>query len=303
MDRDSASFLVDKRGALEKSPFPLFVETLAVTRPYPLHHHNFSEITVVLRGDAEHRTDDLTYHAAPGDVFLVTGNRNHCFSRVRNLTVTNVQYMEELLATSREELRREPGYRAFFELEPAMRRPDGLQSHLTLPPADLEYVAAICREMERETRERRPAYVFLARTIFVHLCGFLGRCYSRQPDARSQSLSRIGQALNFIDQRYATRISVPELAALARMSESAFLRNFKAAMRRSPVDYIVRRRVEAACRKLAHTELSVTDVAMEVGFNSIEYFSRKFREIMHASPREYRKRCRETPEAVGVAAG
>jgi hypothetical protein len=51
-------------------------------------------------------------------------------------------------------------------------------------------------------------------------------------------------------------------------------------MCRSPLDFLIWHRVEMACQNLAFVELSVTDVAMEVGFNNIEYFSQKFSTIM-----------------------
>ena len=292
------SLLVDKKELLEKSPFPLFVEIRSVVKPYPLHHHNFSEITVILHGEAEHQIGDLTCQAAVGDVFLFVGDKHHCFTKARDLKVINVQFAPELLGAALAELRREPGFRAFFELEPKARRSHGFRSRLTLLPAQLQYVASICEDMERETRERHVGFAFLTRIAFIHLCGYLGRCYSKLPGVKAQSLNRIGKALNRIEQCYYERITVPDLASLTNMSESAFLRNFKEAMHRSPVDYLIQYRIEKACQRLAGTEESVTDVALEVGFNSVEYFSRKFRELMRCAPRDYRLKNREEGRTV-----
>ncbi|HEU5314684.1 MAG TPA: helix-turn-helix transcriptional regulator, partial [Chloroflexota bacterium] len=65
---------------------------------------------------------------------------------------------------------------------------------------------------------------------------------------------------------------------------------FKVTFGETPHRYLQRRRVERSMFLLRETERSVTDICMDVGFNSLGTFSRTFREIVGTSPAEYRRR-------------
>lgn len=58
----------------------------------------------------------------------------------------------------------------------------------------------------------------------------------------------------------------------------------------TPSAYILRLRINEAARKLELTDRSITEVAMDVGFNDLTYFTRSFRSIFGCAPREHRKR-------------
>lgn len=56
----------------------------------------------------------------------------------------------------------------------------------------------------------------------------------------------------------------------------------------SPVDYVLRRRVTAACALMRGPSLNLTRVAIQAGFSDGNCFSRQFKRVMGQSPREYR---------------
>ncbi len=62
-----------------------------------------------------------------------------------------------------------------------------------------------------------------------------------------------------------------------------------------PQRYLTERRLERAAELLAGSDLPVTAVGLEVGVGSGPHFSRVFRENLHCSPREYRRRHRDGP--------
>lgn len=57
----------------------------------------------------------------------------------------------------------------------------------------------------------------------------------------------------------------------------------------SPIDFLIRQRIRQACRLLDGSQASVSAIASEVGFSDPYYFSRRFRNVMGVSPRDYRK--------------
>jgi AraC-like DNA-binding protein len=106
---------------------------------------------------------------------------------------------------------------------------------------------------------------------------------------------RMLRARDAMDRTYAQPLDVPALAAIALVSEAHFIRTFRATFGETPHRYLQRRRVERAMSRLRETDDTVTDICMRVGFTSLGTFSRTFREIVGASPSEYRARAADRP--------
>ena len=100
------------------------------------------------------------------------------------------------------------------------------------------------------------------------------------------------RAKDLIDREYARSLDVPALARAAHASTAHFSRGFKRAFGETPHQYLRRRRIERAKELLRETELSVTEVSLEVGFRSLGSFSAAFREVVGESPVDYARRWR-----------
>ena len=96
------------------------------------------------------------------------------------------------------------------------------------------------------------------------------------------------RARDAMDRDFALPLDVPNLAAVACVSEAHFIRTFKATFGETPHRYLQRRRVERAMYLLRTGDRSVTDVCMEVGFSSLGTFSRTFRDIVGETPSQFR---------------
>ncbi|BDD12666.1 AraC family transcriptional regulator (plasmid) [Fulvitalea axinellae] len=83
-------------------------------------------------------------------------------------------------------------------------------------------------------------------------------------------------------------LSLEELATLCHLSLSSFKRKFKEVFGESPKKYIVRKKVEKAAALLKRESLRISDVAYDVGFDSLATFNRNFASIYEKSPSEYR---------------
>ena len=71
---------------------------------------------------------------------------------------------------------------------------------------------------------------------------------------------------------------------------SNLMRVFRKATGQTPIEYLVRLRIQRAMDMLRNTDLTVTEIALEVGFNDSNYFTRQFRRILGESPRSFRQR-------------
>jgi transcriptional regulator GlxA family with amidase domain len=108
--------------------------------------------------------------------------------------------------------------------------------------------------------------------------------------AVEESNRRLLRARDAMDRTYAQPLDVPTLARIAHVSEAHFIRSFRATFGETPHRYLQRRRVERAMFLLRGTDLSVTEICLDVGFASLGTFSRTFHEIVGESPMAYRER-------------
>lgn len=101
---------------------------------------------------------------------------------------------------------------------------------------------------------------------------------------------RMLRARDAMDRAYAQPLDIPGLAGIAHVSEAHFIRTFRTTFGETPHRYLQRRRVERAMFLLRATDRSVTDICLDVGFNSLGTFSRSFQEIVGQAPTAYRER-------------
>jgi AraC-like DNA-binding protein len=100
------------------------------------------------------------------------------------------------------------------------------------------------------------------------------------------------RAKDLIDREYARPLDVAALAREAYASSAHFSRGFKRAFGETPHRYLLRRRIERSKELLRESELSVTEVSIEVGFRSLGSFSTAFRELVGEPPSRYAARWR-----------
>ena len=92
-----------------------------------------------------------------------------------------------------------------------------------------------------------------------------------------------------MEDNYAEKISVSDIAQIAGFSESHFMRYFKETMGTSFINYLKDYRLTMAARLLQSSDSSVLNIAAEVGFDNLSYFNRAFKEKFGVTPLKYRK--------------
>src|SRR5260221_9193196 len=117
-------------------------------------------------------------------------------------------------------------------------------------------------------------------------------------DSASQDpelLRRLLRAKDRMDAASHEDWPVRRLARVSGVSEAHFARSFKLAFGVPPHRYLLTRRIERATALLRDTDLSITEIAFQTGWESLGTFGRTFRDVTGESPGELRAREKDTP--------
>jgi AraC family transcriptional regulator len=107
---------------------------------------------------------------------------------------------------------------------------------------------------------------------------------------QQDDIERIHKVVKFIEQNLAKDLSLDDLAQLACYSPFHFQRIFKELMGETPKQLIKRLRLETAAHSIVlYPETSILEVAFQTGFNSLEAFSRAFKDYYSISPDFFKK--------------
>jgi len=93
----------------------------------------------------------------------------------------------------------------------------------------------------------------------------------------------------YIEEHVADDIPLATLAELARLSPYHFSRSFKSSFGMPPHRYHAHRRIERAKQLLANRELSITAIALDVGFSETSTFTAAFHRLTGQTPSRYRR--------------
>jgi AraC-like DNA-binding protein len=100
-------------------------------------------------------------------------------------------------------------------------------------------------------------------------------------------------AKDYVASHQSDPIKLEQIARALNVSKYHFCRSFKHATGLTFVEYLSRVRIEKAKILLHNNNLRVSEIAYEVGFQSITHFNRIFRKLVGYSPTEYRSRLAE----------
>ena len=99
----------------------------------------------------------------------------------------------------------------------------------------------------------------------------------------------IHQAVNFIEMNYSHSINIEDLASELNLNRKYMSKLFKEIVGVTPQNYLIRYRMERAAELMKNTSLSIGEIAQSVGYPDQLLFSRMFKKVMGAAPREHRK--------------
>lgn len=124
----------------------------------------------------------------------------------------------------------------------------------------------------------------------------IAEVYVSAINVNKKPIDKIGWIQNYIQQHYSENISMEQLAQMANLNTTYFSQAFKDKTGVTPYEFLLQIRFSTAKNMLLNTDKSCSEIADEVGFNSLSHFIYAFRNRYHITPNGFRKENRRLIE-------
>ncbi|MBQ5816375.1 MAG: helix-turn-helix transcriptional regulator [Oscillospiraceae bacterium] len=267
--------------------FPLNVykfrtDTVNVT----YHWHPEIELVYIEKGGFTVTINGESFEACEGDIILVNGGELHSMHRQGvEVCFRSVVFYPELLDFAN----KNPFQR--YVLEPLKKGRLCMPRRIT---SEDECYQKLKKQFLRTVSARKNDFPYAEQIIslyeFLLVLYKEGLLFSSESErAERDGVEVIKQAIAYIDEHISEKITLKELADSVNMSEKYFCSFFSKKTGSTPIEFVNHLRIEKACEMLKMHKTSVTEAALETGFESLSYFIRRFKRQMGVSPSQYKK--------------
>ena len=266
----------------------IFVDTKSRSSEYKMmdpHVHNHYELFYLSKGSCTFLMRSHSYNLVPGSVIIIPPNTPHIIhytSRQQSVRTSilfrepdvifkNIDFIGEMLKDGKHKL------------------------ILQIPPMYQVHVEQLIRNMEAEQRfndtKISPTMLSLCLIqLIIIINRFSTGIDTNLIDELHTTNRQVNLAATYINRNYNQRISLSDIADASGFSPNYLSRKFKEDTGIGVHEYLTYVRLNKAAIELAHTDHTITEVALNNGFSDSNYFKDAFHKAYGMSPRDYRKR-------------
>lgn len=224
-----------------------------------------------LNGEGEIEISNKVYSLKKGDAFIVDIPGNHCY----RLPPTSKEWDIIYLEFSKEAL---PLFKKLYGMKGNIIHLD-IDGNLAKLIVNI-YEKAVNNEFTDIYQNSKYAYEFIMNLI----------SYFLEQNHNKKLPSRIEASKKFIDENYNKNIGLEDIAEYVNLSKYHFTREFEKEVGMTPGKYITKARIKKSMELLLFSkDMNIEEIALEVGYNCGNYFSKVFKKYLGISPKEYRE--------------
>ena len=253
------------------------------------HWHDCLEISWVIRGPGRYFMEDRSSEMGAGDIIIINNMEPHRLEVDAGGMRQPVIVFDPCLVWSGSSQSLDRDYlRPFFE------RGSNFSNRIAADDPLISGLHPCLSTIAAEANGKRPVWQLAVKAQLLVLLTCLLRDFSPPEGlepfpARRQQILRLEDTLRFLEVNHPRDISLEEAAATCHLSPAYFSSYFKKSTGLGFVDWLNRLRINKAIELLERTELKVTTIALNVGFNSTATFNQSFRKFTGRTPSDYRR--------------
>lgn len=254
--------------------------------PYtPPHWHKAVELLLFVKGKTSCIFENGTFHAKPGDIYIINSHQVHASKRSRNAVYLCVHILPS------EMCKYVPNF-------------DQLSFSLTFAPDDQtkamahDQLRAHLLEILRQTEQPTAAYKLERQARLFAVTALLVKHFSQplaveETTLQRSDMTRLEPLLEYIQLHHTEELPLDDAASSLGLNKEYFCRLFKKNMGVSYLQYVYQVRTTAFCRELETSDDPIGEIAERHGFRDPKMLTQYFREIYGCTPSEKRKFFRE----------
>lgn len=267
--------------------FAFSIEPVAAMDFLP-HWHQDYEILYIFSGQQQIAVGDRLVELSAGQGLLIAPWQVHYYKKIAEAQGILVIFRPELLP--------------YMEIDTSAHWQVDRQEELKA------WVENLLRDIAEERRRKEPYFTWVCQSKIQLLLATLARReelgeWEWLPKNRQGELDLIQEILSYLEVAYAEGLSRDRLAQKFGLSTSHFSRLFKRLTGLSLPEYVGRLRVEEAAKLLLASDNTITQIAYEVGFDSVRSFNRSFQGVYQITPslfRQEKNALRSAPAVLGM---
>ena len=276
----------NKPHGTKDDPFSTYhIENAGRSFQIPVHWHDEFEIIYVRRGFLTVSISGKSYIGKTGDAFVVSPGNLHLMGSQTG-TVDYYTFLFPLKYIS---------FRTDDMLDEKLLEPLN-SGHLMICPRVKDTAKELCEQLikiyEAKNDESESKITTQVRTKII-LLQFILEMWKKGFVIENDTSGRNTvekEMVSYIQQNFTGKISLREFGEQFHLSEKYISRYFKEHFHITLSQYVTYLRLEHAKQLLQDTDIPVTDVAMQSGYQNVSYFIRSFKKTYGVSPLKYRKK-------------
>ncbi|QMU28584.1 helix-turn-helix transcriptional regulator [Adhaeribacter radiodurans] len=250
----------------------------------PWHYHEELELVLILEGKGKRFVGNHVSDFCEGQVDLLGSNLPHWYRKDDTISTGGslvIHFREEFLGKSFGEIPEMLKIRLLFD-----RSRMGIK---ILGATQQKAALAMKQILTLNGMDRLTALLLL----LSQLAESEEYELLSSPELNSQNKKdsdRLNKVFSYVMNHFKEEISVEEVADLAMMSYSGFCRYFKNRTKKNFSHFVNEIRIGYACKRLLNSDLNVSHVCYESGFNNIANFNKQFKKIVRCTPHQFQQK-------------
>ncbi|WP_066894966.1 AraC family transcriptional regulator [Clostridium nigeriense] len=264
------------------------------------HWHDEMEFIYVLNGSSEICIDFKIFKISTGDFIIIPKGAIHYMVDNTNIRISYIALVFNLSLIEGNSL----DFSQINFINPILQNKLFFNNIITCKDSSYDNIVNAFKSLVDCYKYKGYGYQLAIKsylfTIF-HLFfkeGYIDANIEKENYNNLIKIEKLKEVIKYIQTNYKSHISIKDLSNIAKYSEYHFLRFFKNETGKTCTQYINNFRIEKASLLLANTDLSITDIAYEVGFGDVSYFIKTFKKQMSISPTKYRKELFKNEECI-----
>ena len=238
-----------------------------------LHGHEFSELVLVASGSLKHLHKKRTDVLNPGDFLVVHPGMRHGYADMSANTIVYNLIFTDALREYAHLLATNPLLSFIFPQDDGCRMSANVLG--SIDAATVQRAVRLMDEIRAEEKSPTDTSAACCGALFAATVALLARGI-RDSNSQRREQDPLHAELAFINEHLGEKISVRRLCEISDKSPSTLTRLFLAAYGKSPIDYLIERRLDQAEILCSTTDDTLTQIALRCGFADTSHLLRTF---------------------------